>query len=88
MSKAFTKESDGDDDDDLPEEIVGLPAGAKNYMTPQGFDRLREETQMPAHRAESPLTCVAVGSGRSLEEFEAIHRSNRNRNNNRRPPRR
>jgi rod shape-determining protein MreB and related proteins len=45
----------------------------------QGLDvRLREETQMPAHLAESPLTCVAVGSGRSLEEFEAIHRSNRN----------
>ena len=33
-------------------------------------ERLREETQMPAHLAESPLTCVAVGSGRSLEEFE------------------
>ena len=29
----------------------------------QGLDeRLREETQMPAHLAESPLTCVAVGS--------------------------
>ncbi len=41
----------------------------------QGLDeRLREETQMPAHLAESPLTCVAVGSGRSLEEFEVIHR--------------
>jgi rod shape-determining protein MreB len=40
----------------------------------QGLDeRLREETQMPAHLAESPLTCVAVGSGRSLEEFEVIH---------------
>jgi rod shape-determining protein MreB len=38
---------------------------------------------MPAHLAESPLTCVAVGSGRSLEEFDAIHRSNRNRNNSR-----
>src|SRR4028118_1912575 len=51
----------------------------------QGLDeRLREETQMPAHRAESPLTCVAVGSGRSLEEFEAIHRSNRNHRNQRR----
>ena len=50
----------------------------------QGLDeRLREETQMPAHRAESPLTCVAVGSGRSLEEFEAIHRSNRNNRNHR-----
>ena len=42
----------------------------------QGLDeRLREETQMPAHLAESPLTCVAVGSGRSLEEFEVIHRT-------------
>ena len=45
----------------------------------QGLDeRLREETQMPAHLAESPLTCVAVGSGRSLEEFEVIHRTNKN----------
>jgi rod shape-determining protein MreB len=42
-------------------------------------ERLRHETQMPVHLAESPLTCVAVGSGRSLEEFEAIHRSNRAR---------
>ena len=38
-------------------------------------ERLRHETQMPVHLAESPLTCVAVGSGRSLEEFEAIHRA-------------
>ena len=51
----------------------------------QGLDeRLRDETQMPAHLAESPLTCVAVGSGRSLEEFEAIHRSNRNSRQRRR----
>ena len=38
-------------------------------------ERIRQETQMPVHVAESPLTCVAVGSGRSLEEFEALHRS-------------
>ena len=45
----------------------------------QGMEqRLREECQMPAQIAESPLTCVAVGSGRSLEEFEAIHRASRN----------
>src|SRR5258706_156938 len=51
----------------------------------QGLDdRLRDETQMPVHLAESPLTCLAVGSGRSLEEFEAIHRSSRNNNRNRR----
>ena len=49
----------------------------------QGLDeRLREETQMPAHLAESPLTCVAVGSGRSLEEFEVIHRTNKNSSRN------
>src|SRR5215212_8260292 len=44
-------------------------------------ERLRHETQMPVHLAESPLTCVAVGSGRSLEEFEAIHRSSKNSKN-------
>jgi rod shape-determining protein MreB and related proteins len=49
-------------------------------------ERLRYETQMPVHLAESPLTCVAVGSGRSLEEFEAIHRSaSKARRNNHRP---
>src|SRR5947199_2861381 len=40
-------------------------------------ERLRHETHMPVHLAESPLTCVAVGSGRSLEEFEVIHRTQR-----------
>jgi rod shape-determining protein MreB len=38
-------------------------------------ERVRHETEMPVHIAESPLTCVAVGSGRSLEEFETLHRS-------------
>jgi rod shape-determining protein MreB len=47
-------------------------------------ERLRHETQMPVHMAESPLTCVAVGSGRSLEEFEVIHRTNKNSRNRRR----
>ena len=37
----------------------------------QGLEeRLRHEMQMPAHLAELPLTCVAVGSGRSLENLE------------------
>ncbi|HWB23258.1 MAG TPA: rod shape-determining protein [Gaiellaceae bacterium] len=42
----------------------------------QGLDqRIRQETHMPTHLAESPLTCVAVGSGRSLEEFDAMRSS-------------
>jgi rod shape-determining protein MreB and related proteins len=50
-------------------------------------ERLRHETQMPVHLAESPLTCVAVGSGRSLEEFDVYDRAARarpRRNGNRR----
>jgi rod shape-determining protein MreB and related proteins len=38
-------------------------------------ERVRHETEMPVHTAESPLTCVAVGSGRSLEEFNVLQRS-------------
>ena len=34
-----------------------------------------------AQLAESPLTCVAVGSGLSLEEFETIHRVTMNSRN-------
>jgi rod shape-determining protein MreB len=42
-------------------------------------ERLRHETQMPAQLAESPLTCVAVGSGRSLEVLEMMHRAAKQR---------
>jgi rod shape-determining protein MreB len=35
-------------------------------------ERLRQETQIPVQLAESPLTCVAVGSGMYLEEFDAM----------------
>lgn len=41
MSKAFTRESDVADDDEL--QLPSLPAGGKNYITPQGYARLRAE---------------------------------------------
>jgi transcription elongation factor GreB len=43
MSKAFTKESDSGDDDDEIGGLPPLPAGTRNYMTPQGYQRLRDE---------------------------------------------
>jgi transcription elongation factor GreB len=44
MSKAFTRETDGDaDDDDEGGGLPPLPAGSKNYMTPAGHRRLRAE---------------------------------------------
>jgi transcription elongation factor GreB len=44
MSKAFTREDDSgaDEDDDLVA-AAGVPASGKNYMTPQGYARLRAE---------------------------------------------
>ena len=43
MNKAFTRESDSDEDDDDGPSLPALPAGGKNYITPQGHDRLRAE---------------------------------------------
>ena len=44
MNKAFTKESDGGgDDDDAASALPPLPAGVRNYLTPQGYARLRAE---------------------------------------------
>lgn len=44
MSKAFTKESDAPDLDEGPdEEELKLPSGFKNYMTPAGAEKLRQE---------------------------------------------
>ena len=45
MNKAFTKESDGDADgaDDEVPDLPPLPAGTRNYLTPAGYQRLREE---------------------------------------------
>jgi transcription elongation factor GreB len=43
VNKAFTKEPEGDDDDDGVPGLPPLPAGTKNYLTPQGYKRLREE---------------------------------------------
>jgi transcription elongation factor GreB len=46
MNKAFTREPDSaDDDDDAADgpSLPPIPAGTKNYLTPQGYQRLRTE---------------------------------------------
>jgi len=41
----------------------------------RGLDeRLKHETGMPIHVADNPLSCVAIGSGKCLEEFEVLKR--------------
>jgi rod shape-determining protein MreB len=46
----------------------------------RGFPELvAEETGMPVARAESPLTCVAFGSGRALDHFDTLSATSRRR---------
>jgi len=40
MSKAFTKETDDEEELELPQQ---LPVGLKNYITPAGYQSLRDE---------------------------------------------
>ena len=41
MNKAFVKETD--DDDELEPAMPALPAGFKNYITPAGLKKLKDE---------------------------------------------
>ena len=72
MSKAFTKERDSDEGSGEGEEEIGapkLPAGTKNYITPQGYARLRAEFD-EVFRVERPklvetITWAASNGDRS-----------------------
>jgi rod shape-determining protein MreB len=52
----------------------GILLAGGGCLLRQFAERLNAETGMPSYLAESPLTCVAVGAGRSLEELEALQR--------------
>lgn len=42
----------------------------------RGLDQLLSiETNIPVHIAEDPLSCVAIGTGRALDEIKALHDS-------------
>jgi transcription elongation factor GreB len=43
MNKAFVKEDSGDDNDGLEAGLPPIPAGAKNYITPAGYQRIKDE---------------------------------------------
>jgi transcription elongation factor GreB len=59
MSKAFTKEDDDAPEIEEPDEPSPLPAGAKNYITPQGFATLHDELKQ-LRRVERPKVLEVV----------------------------
>lgn len=43
MNKAFVKESEQDDDDEAAGQAPAIPPGSKNYITPAGYQRIKDE---------------------------------------------
>lgn len=86
MSKAFTKEADGGDDDP-PDEADALPPHIRNYMTPQGFNALQEEMRSLL-RVERPkvveVVSWAAGNGDRSENGDYIYGKKRLREIDRR----
>jgi len=85
MSKAFTKEPEPGED--LEDEIPALPAGTKNYITPEGLERLREEFAQ-LQKIERPETVETVawaaGNGDRSENGDYIYGKQRLREIDRR----
>lgn len=85
MSKAFTKETDQDDDD--LEAASPLPAGTRNYMTPGGFARLKAELDSLVQTERPQLVATvswAAGNGDRSENGDYIYGKKRLREIDRR----
>ena len=75
MSKAFTKETDQEEDLET-EGVNPLPAGSKNYITPGGHARLKEEFLWLMDRERPQVTAVvswAAGNGDRSENGDYIY---------------
>ena len=70
MSKAFTKESDAAEDLDDIEEANPIPAGAKNYMTPHGWRRMRDELSHLVKVDRPEVTNVVSWAARNGDRSE------------------
>jgi transcription elongation factor GreB len=86
MSKAFIKESDADDVEPV-DEGPAIPAGVKNYMTPEGHRRMRDELRRLA-RDERPkiveIVAWAAGNGDRSENGDYLYGKKRLREIDRR----
>jgi len=85
MSKAFTKETDGDDDDQ--EDTDALPANVKNYMTPYGLAVLKAELRALMNEERPKVVEIvswAAGNGDRSENGDYIYGKKRLRDIDRR----
>ena len=76
MSKAFTKETDGDEDEGAEDSAPALPPGTKNYMTAVGFEALRREFRDLLHVERPKIVEVvswAAGNGDRSENGDYLY---------------
>jgi transcription elongation factor GreB len=87
MNKAFTREADATSDDDEQELVSPLPAGARNYMTPGGFVRMKDELERLVQKERPELVATvawAASNGDRSENADYIYGKKRLREIDRR----
>jgi transcription elongation factor GreB len=85
MNKAFVKETEADDDEEFV--LPAIPAGAKNYITPEGHQRLKDELlQLIDHERPEVVRVVswAASNGDRSENGDYIYGKRRLREIDRR----
>ncbi len=69
MSKAFTREDDSVEDEEL-EEANPIPAGSKNYVTPRGWSRMRVELAWLVKTERPQVTNVVSWAAKNGDRSE------------------
>jgi transcription elongation factor GreB len=86
MNKAFVRESDGDDEEELSPSLK-LPPGTRNYITPAGHARLKDELEHLVKRERPHVVEVvawAASNGDRSENGDYIYGKRRLREIDRR----
>ena len=87
MSKAFTKETEGEADEDSELPAPALPSGIKNYITPGGYERLQSELKELLRRERPKIVEIvswAAGNGDRSENGDYLYGKKRLREIDRR----
>ena len=70
MSKAFTKESEQNDDDDVDIGSSPIPAGSKNYITPDGYKCLKDEFDYLLKKDRPTVTAAVSWAAKNGDRSE------------------
>jgi transcription elongation factor GreB len=71
VSKAFTREDDAPEDDfDGEEEANPIPPGSKNYLTPHGWRRMRDELEWLVKAERPHVTNVVSWAAKNGDRSE------------------